>query len=92
MKEISKSATRIVLILIVLTLCVMMGFVVFRNAEKAEVVTGVLAAFSMVASSTVSFYFNKSNTANAASEFEKKSAQPTEKTTSPVTREPQGEA
>ena len=92
MKEISKSATRIVLILIILTLCVMMAIVVFRNSDKAEVVTGVIGAFTMVASSTVSFYFNKNNTANAASEFLKKSAQPEEKTASPVTQEPQGEA
>lgn len=92
MKEISQSATRIVLILIILTLCVMMAVVVMKNADKSEVVTGVIGVFSMVASSTVSFYFNKNNTATAQAEFLRKSAQPGEKTTSQKAQEPQSEA
>lgn len=91
MKEIFKSATRIVLIVLVLTLCVMMGYVVAKNADKPEVVTQVLSIFSMVASSTVAFYF-KSNNSNAQNEHLTKGIQTTEKTTQTNTQETSVEA
>lgn len=91
MKAISTSATRLVLISLVVTLNLCVILVVAQNADKAEVVTGVIGIFSMALSATVAFYF-KNNSSNSQNEGISKSVQTTEKTTSSNTQETQSEA
>lgn len=91
MKNILNSATRLVLISLVVTLNLCVVLVVFRNADKSEVVTGIMGIFSMVLSAAVAFYY-KSSSSNSQNEGIVKSVQTTEKTTSSNTQETQSEA
>lgn len=91
MNDIFKSATRIVLLVLIVTLCGVTAFITIKNSEKSEVVTGILSVFSMVASSTVAFYFKNSGS-NSENEKSEKGIQYEEKTTSQNAQETQSEA
>ena len=58
-KEITSSATRVVLVLIILTLCVISAYIAIVNAQKEIVITTILGIFSNVAVAIVAFYFGR---------------------------------
>lgn len=60
MMKVLSSATRIVLVFIVITLCATTSYIVYKNSEKETVVTAVLWVFSNVAVAIVAFYFKDS--------------------------------
>lgn len=67
MMKVLSSATRIVLVFIVITLCLTTSYIVYKNSEKETVVTAVLWVFSNVAVAIVAFYF-KDSRSNAGNE------------------------
>lgn len=58
-KEITSSATRVVLVAIIITLCIITAYVVALNAQKEIVLTTILGIFSNVTIAIVAFYFGQ---------------------------------
>lgn len=61
-QEISSSATRIVLIILVITLCILAIVAVGFNIEKESVAQGIISLFQNVTIAVVAFYFGQKTT------------------------------
>lgn len=61
-QEISSSATRVVLIILVITLCILAIFAVGFNIEKESVAQGIISLFQNVTIAVVAFYFGQKTT------------------------------
>lgn len=58
-EEISSSATRVVLIILIMTLCILAIISVGFNLEKESVAQGIISLFQNVTIAVVAFYFGQ---------------------------------
>lgn len=64
MKEIFTSASRLVLLIVVLTLSSMTVTVVVSNVHNEQIANSIITAFVAVVSAATSFYFSSKNISN----------------------------